>query len=106
MRLEENPHLPQNPDTQFARDLTFSLTRILRAVAQKVNAIGDGRLAGSDFTAASIPTTGSFAHGDFIRHSAPVEAGAPGSKYVVIGWICTVAGTPGTLLPVRTLTGN
>lgn len=106
MKLEENPQLPSSPDSTYARDLNFTLARVFRNIAQKVNALADGRIAGSDFVAATVPTTGTFKQGDFIRNSAPVEAGAAASKYVVIGWICTVSGTPGTLLPVRTLTGN
>jgi hypothetical protein len=102
MRLEENPLLPT--DTQA--NLVYTLTRVFRNIAQKVNQIGDGRLNGSDLVAASIPTTGTYAAGDFIRNSAPVEAGAAASKYVVLGWICTVGGSPGTLLPCRVLTGN
>jgi hypothetical protein len=106
MRLEENPQLPMQPDSPYAQNLNFTLSRLLRNIAQKVNAIGDGRLNGSDLVAASIPTTGTYAQGDFIRNSAPVEAGGAGSKTVTLGWICTVGGTPGTLLPVKTLTGN
>jgi hypothetical protein len=106
MKLEENPQLPSSPDSAYARDLNFVLSRVFRNISQKVNLLADGRIAGSDFVAATIPTTGTFKQGDFIRNSAPVEAGAVASKYVVLGWVCTVSGTPGTLLPVRTLTGN
>lgn len=106
MRLEENPQLPMNPDTAYLVALTQFLSRVLKNTAQKVNQIGDGRITGSDFTAASIPTTGMFKQGDVIRNSAPVEAGTAGTKYVVLGWICTVSGSPGTLLPIRALTGN
>jgi hypothetical protein len=102
MRLEENPLLPT--DTQA--NLVYTLTRVFRNIAQKVNQIGDGRLNGSDLVAASIPTTGTYAAGDFIRNSAPVEAGTAGSKFIVTGWMVTVGGTPGTLLPCRVLTGN
>jgi hypothetical protein len=102
MRLEENPLLPTDTQT----NLVYTLSRLFRNISAKVNQIGDGRLVGSDLVAASIPTTGTYAAGDFIRNSAPVEAGAAASKYVVIGWICTVGGTPGTLLQCRVLTGN
>lgn len=103
MRLEENPQLPIGQDP---KDLNFVLSRLFRNIAQKVNQIGDGRIAGSDFTAASIPTTGMFKQGDVIKNSAPVEAGTAGSKFVVLGWVCVAGGTPGTLLPIRALTGN
>ena len=106
MKLIENPQLPRNPDTSYARELNFALQQILRTIAQKVNLIGDGRLAGSDFVASTIPTTGQFARGDFIRNSAPVEACVPTAKYIVAGWICEVGGSPGTLRECRYLTGN
>jgi hypothetical protein len=102
MRLEENPLLPT--DTQA--NLVYTLSRLFRNISAKVNQIGDGRLVGSDLVAASIPTTGTYAAGDFIRNSAPVEAGGAGSKYVVIGWYCEVGGSPGTIKQCRFLTGN
>lgn len=106
MRLEENPQLPSQPDTDYARNLNFTLSRLFRSIAQKVNQIGDGRLNGSDLVAATVPTTGTYAAGDFIRNSAPAELGSASSKYCVIGWICVAGGTPGTLLQCRVLTGN
>jgi hypothetical protein len=39
-------------------------------------------------------------------NTAPAEAGTTGSKYVATGWVCTVAGAPGTWVPLRSLTGN
>lgn len=106
MRLGEEPTLPMGASSKYEIDLNFTLKKLFKDIARKVNQIGDGRIAGSDFTAASIPTTGTFKQGDFIRNSAPVELGTAGSKYIVQGWTCTVGGSPGTLLPVRTLTGN
>lgn len=106
MKLVENPQLPLGADTAYSKELSYALSQIFRTIAQKVNLLADGRISGSDFVAASIPTTGSFRQGDFIRNSAPVEAGTVGSKYVVLGWVCVAGGTPGTLVPVRTLTGS
>jgi hypothetical protein len=106
MRLEENPQLPMQPDSPYAQNLNFTLSRLFRNIAQKVNAIGDGRLNGSDLVASSIPTTGTYAAGDFIRNSSPVEAGTAGSKYVNMGWVVVAGGTPGTLKECRVLTGN
>lgn len=106
MKLIENPQLPLGHDGVYARDLNFALSQIFRTIAQKVNLMADGRLSGSDFVAATVPTTGVFRQGDFVRNSAPVEAGTAGAKFVVLGWICTVSGSPGTLLPARVLTGN
>lgn len=106
MRLEENPQLPSNPDSPYAQNLNFTLSRLLRNIAAKVNAIGDGKLVGSDLVAAAVPTTGTYATGDFVRNSAPTELGTAGSKYVLDGWINVAGGSPGTFLQRRSLTGN
>lgn len=106
MRLNSEVHLPQNPDTVYAKALVFQLTQIFRALVQKVNAQGDGRISAIDNASTAAPTTGTWAQGDVIRNNAPSELGSAASKYVVTGWICTVGGTPGTWLPIRALTGN
>ena len=54
----------------------------------------------------TAPVSGTYAKGEKRWNTNPTEAGSEGSKYVVIGWICTVAGSPGTWLEMRTLTGN
>lgn len=106
MRLEENPQLPQSPDTQYAKDLNYVLSRLLRNIAQKLNAVGDGRISGSDLVAAAVPTTGDYATGDFVKNSAPSELGTAGSKYYIDGWKCVAGGSPGTFVQSRHLTGN
>lgn len=82
------------------------LRELFGSVERQVNLLAEGRLQGRHFTATTIPTAGDFARGDFVWKSDPTEAGAAGSKYVVIGWVCTVGGSPGTLAEMRTLTGN
>jgi len=77
----------------------------LRRVVGQLNNLSDGRIAAVNLTASSAPTTGSYAVGDIVRNSAPAEAGSGGSKYVIIGWICT-DDSPLTFLEMRTLTGN
>lgn len=106
MRLEENPQLPQNPDSSYAANLNFTLSRLFRNIAAKVNGIGDGRLSVIDNALTAAPTTGTWATGDFVRNSAPSELGTAGAKYVVFGWVNISGGTPGTFVPCRYLTGN
>jgi hypothetical protein len=83
-----------------------SITEIVRAIETSVNSLAEERLAAHYGASTTDPTTGSWAQGDFVRNSAPSEAGSSPNKYVVLGWICTVSGTPGTWLPCRVLTGN
>lgn len=105
MRLGD-PLLPANPESDYDLQLNKKLYDTLRPLFTKVNGLAAGSFGVLDGTATAAPTVGTFAQGDTVRNSNPVEAGAVSSKYVVIGWICTVAGTPGTWLPMRTLTGN
>lgn len=82
------------------------MIEIFRAMEIQINLLAEGRIAGRHFTSAAIPTAGTFAQGDIIWKSAPAEAGSASSKYVILGWVCTVGGSPGTLLEMRVLTGN
>ena len=83
-----------------------ALAEIFRKIDDQVNRLSEGNITASYNAYTAAPTTGTHAVGDFIRHSAPAEAGAPGAKYVTLGFICTVSGTPGTWLSCRVLTGN
>ena len=100
MKLNESPQLGTGPL------MVVTLYEQLRAIAKKVNALASGTFSAVENTATAAPTTGTWAQGDQVRNSNPVEAGVVTAKYVTVGWICTVGGTPGTWLPMRTLTGN
>lgn len=80
--------------------------REFRDHAALVNLISDGRLQGVNNASTAAPTTGTHAVGDFVRNSAPAEAGVVSAKYVIFGWVCSVGGSPGTWLQCRFLTGN
>lgn len=82
------------------------LTRELREHATLVNLMTDGRAAGCNNAASAVPTAGTFGVGDFVKNSAPSELGSAGSKYVISGWMCVSAGSPGTFVQCRFLTGN
>ena len=61
----------------------------------------EGRLAGCS-SATAAPTHGPNAQGDVVRNSNPTEVTATeGPNYVLFGWICTVAGDPGTWEELR-----
>lgn len=97
MKLPVNPNIPQ---------AQVELTRLLRDITKQVNAITEGNAYAHHGAMTAAPTTGTWAIGDVVKNSAPAEAGAASSKYVITGWICTVSGTPGTWLEMRVLTGN
>jgi len=99
MRLPEEPRLPAEP----AR-LLQQLTDRMRDIVRQVNGMTEGRQSANH--AASAPTSGAYGLGDFVLNSTPTELGSAGSKYIVHGWRCTVAGAPGTWVQCRYLTGN
>jgi hypothetical protein len=101
-KLNELPNITSLEQSTFVTELV----RVLRANAQKVNQMAAGVNAGFDNQGTAAPTTGTWAQGDFIKHSAPVEAGAAASKYVIWGFGCVAGGTPGTWVQLRFLTGN
>lgn len=99
MRLPADPRLPA------AERGNESLTRRLYELFRQISiAFNDSFMWSSSGT--SAPTTGTWAQGDKVKNSSPTEAGTAGSKYVVIGWVCTVSGTSGTWVEMRCLTGN
>jgi len=100
MKLNESPQLGDG------QRMVIALYDFLRLVAKKVNGLSSGAMAARDNTGTAAPTAGTWAQGDQVINSTPTEAGTAGSKYVVVGWICTAGGTPGTWVPMRNLTGN
>ena len=102
MRLNDNLQIPVGTPTPLARFLYDQL----QAIVRKVNALSDGKFYAVDAVGTAAPSTGTYAQGDFVRNSNPTELGSAASKYVIFGWVCTVSGTPGTFLEVRTFTGN
>ena len=86
--------------------LVQQIQALLSRTNQQVNQITEGTNSAYHGARTSVPTTGTWAAGDQVRKSNPVEAGGAGNKYVIVGWVCTVGGTPGTWLEMRTLTGN
>jgi hypothetical protein len=87
-----------------------NLLLYLRQIANKVNALGLGLISATDNAVPSAPTVGTYARGDFIRNSEPIELGAASSKYVVIGWMRLTNGSANVLntdwVACRCFTGN
>lgn len=99
MKLNLATKLPE----KYIRGL---LAAIFRDIETQVNRFTEGRIEAVHNAYTAAPTTGNHTVGDFLRNSAPAEAGAASSKYVITGWVCTASGTPGTWLECRSLTGN
>jgi hypothetical protein len=82
------------------------LSRIFSAIDQQVNGVSEGSIQRLHNATTAVPSTGTYQVGDFVRNTAPSELGGGGSKYVLLGWVCVLAGTPGTWKEFRGLTGN
>jgi len=96
LKLNKTPRKPVDAET----DVWY------RQIAQQVNALSEGLILASYTALTAAPTSGTWMQGDRVKNKTPSELGTAGSKYVTLGWICTVAGTPGTWLECRALTGN
>lgn len=103
MRLQENPFLPAD-----LAQLVRQLTTLYREYGGQINQLSEGQIQAVTNAATAAPTgaVAAYQQGDKVWHSAPIEAGAPGAKYVEIGFVCVASGSPGTWLPMRVLTGN
>jgi hypothetical protein len=93
------------PVDSYEARLNMRLQRELDDLHATVEQLQQGRLA-TRLYAPAAPTGGAYAVGDQVLNSAPSELGGAGSKYTLVGWICVVAGSPGTWRELRTLTGN
>ena len=78
MRLDPFPRFPES-----VGQLAEKLTLLFRDAAQQVNAAADGQIVASNNARTSIPTTGTYAKGDFVRKSAPSVS----SSGIVVGWL-------------------
>lgn len=103
MRLDIDPKIG---DASNQKNLAYNLYQLLKKVAMQVNPLSEGRISAVTNASTSAPSAGSYVVGDFVRNSAPAEAGSAASKYVIMGWVCTASGSPGTWKECRCLTGN
>ncbi|WP_250439887.1 hypothetical protein [Caballeronia sp. AZ1_KS37] len=92
--------------SQNLPQLVNDLQRQLNQIVDQLNGISSGRVSAVTSAYTAAPTGGTWAAGDFVTNSAPVEQGSAGSKFVITGWVCTAGGSPGTWLAARCLTGN
>ena len=81
-------------------------TSILREVETQVNLLSETKIAATHNATTDSPTTGDHNIGDFVKNSSPTVLGTTPNRYVVYGWICTAAGTPGTWYECRFTVGD
>ena len=105
MKLDQQPNIPADPDGMRRR-----LTDLIKRTNEKVNALIEGRASALYAAQSSVPTTGTWAIGDYVHNSAPAELGTTPNKYVVYGWKRLTSGSANVLntdwVADRRLTGN
>jgi len=113
--------LPSKTVSVNGNSVTFTdpnaLLLVLNNMADQLDGLSSGRLS-AKWNAASAPPTGgtttnptgiipglNYGKGDYIPFTNPSVVAANGHNYVLMGWVCTQAGTAGsTNAPVFTAT--
>lgn len=103
MRLNVENRLPQKYDAA-------TLALLLRDFARQLNQLSEGFIVANTNASASMPSSGTYANGDFVKKTTLAEAGGAGTKYVIIGWLRLTNGSNHVLntdwVTARVLTGN
>lgn len=84
------------------------MTEMVRQIEDAINRLSEGRIY-QHYNAGTAAPTGdaqSYQLGDKVWNLAPTPTGSAGSEYVIVGWVCTAAGSPGTWEEMRVLTGG
>lgn len=99
MKLNEDPAFGLFEQDPKIKDLIFALKKYLRQVNSQVNGLTNGDVAVNHMALDTSPPNYIT---DYVPKKTKIEAGLPGSKYVLKGWIWT--GT--AYVEDRCLTGN
>jgi hypothetical protein len=105
MRLDPNPRIPAD-----GQPLNRRLSELFRAINATVNQLSENKAEARYQARDAIPTTGTYAVGDYVDNSAPTKLGTAGSRYVIYGWKRLTAGNSHVLgtdwVQDRRLTGD
>lgn len=97
MKVRETPLLALNPESEYDRKLNQELTKYFREIGYKVNSMARGDTSAFDNQSTAVPSSGTWAQGDYVKKSNPVIAGGAGSRYVIKGWIRITDGSSNVL---------
>lgn len=82
-----------------------SMQSIVRQVEQQANKLAEGSITARHGAMTAAPTTGNWVKGDTVDNSNPSVV-VDVVDYVLMGWICTASGAPGTWKERRVLVEN
>ena len=80
-----------------------SIQEIVRQLEHQANQHAEGRIAARHGATTAAPTTGDWVKGDLVDNSSPAVVSSDVADYIVVGWVCTVSGSPGTWKERRVL---
>jgi hypothetical protein len=105
MRLDQQPNIPAEADGMRRR-----VSDLIKRTNEQLNGLTEGRMSANHAARTSVPTTGTWAVGDYVHKSNPSEAGTTPNKYIVHGWKRLTNGSANVLntdwFEDRRLTGN
>lgn len=107
VRVPKFPYVSRDePFTDYVPRLNREIEKGFDDVVRQLNGVSEGSASVFHNAVTAAPTTGVWFQGDYLRNATPSELGSAASKYVILGWVCTASGEPGTWLQCRVLTGN
>lgn len=80
-----------------------SIQTIVRLIEQQVNQLAEGAIVARHGAMTAAPTAGTWIKGDLVDNSSPAVVTDDVADYVIVGWICTASGSPGTWKERRVL---
>jgi len=82
MRLALKDRIPREYNPQI-------MVELFQLLQDQLNRLSEGNASAYHGAATAAPTNGTWVRGDWVKNIAPSSAG-------YFGFVCTVAGTPGT----------
>jgi hypothetical protein len=76
---------------------------IVSLLEQQANRLAEGSITARHGAMTAAPTLGTWVKGDLVDNSAPSVVTTDVADYVIVGWICTASGAPGTWKERRVL---
>jgi hypothetical protein len=83
-----------------------AMSDVFRQLEQQVNDLADGRISARDGAMTASPASGNWVKGDFVPNSNPAIVSGSIGSYLVLGWVCTTSGSPGTWKEARVMTAD
>lgn len=81
-----------------------AIQEIVRLFEKQANQHAEGSIVARHGAMTAAPTAGTWIKGDEVDNSSPSVVTTDVADYVIVGWICTASGSPGTWVERRAFT--